>query len=309
MSICVHRHLQRPAASERGSILTMGAFDGLHRGHQALIKQVVAQASESGLRSVVVTFTPPPRALFQPAQTLQLMSLHDRLAGLAELGVDQVLLLRFNHALARMSAADFATALKARTNAQSAWFGPGFRFGRERAGDLQTLRDCAIDAHELSPLLDQGEAISSSRVRAALIAGDFALAEQLLGRPYAYSGKVVRGQQLGRKLGFPTANLRWPSKTMSFSGIYSVWVHGAGLSYHPGVASLGMRPTVGGTEPLLEAHLLDFDGDLYGQRLQLEFVAKQRDEWHLDGLDALKAQIEKDAVEARQRLAVARSPE
>lgn len=309
MSICVHRHLQQRALSERGSVLTMGAFDGLHRGHQALIQQVVAQARAEHLDSVVVTFTPPPRALFQPAQTLQLMSLHDRLAGLAKLGVDRVLLLRFNHALARMTAADFATALQQRCRARAAWFGPGFRFGRERAGDLQTLRDCGIAAGEVSPLLDQEAPISSSRVRAALIAGDFELAEHLLGRPYAYSGKVVRGKQLGRKLGFPTANLRWPSQTMSFSGIYSVWVHGAGLDHHPGVASLGMRPTVGGTEPLLEVHLLDFDGDLYGQRLALEFVAKQRDEWHLDGLDALKAQIAKDAVEARQRLAAARSPE
>jgi len=309
MSICVHRNLQGPPLSERGCVMTMGAFDGLHRGHQALISTVVAQARQAQLDSLVVTFTPPPRALFQPAQTLQLMALHDRLVGLQRLGVDRVLLLRFGHALARMTAEDFAAQLKQRSNAQSAHFGPGFRFGRQRAGDLSTLNQAGIATNELVPLLDQGEAVSSSRVRAAVIAGDFAQAQALLGRPYAYSGKVVRGKQLGRKLGFPTANLRWPSKTMSFSGIFAVWVNGAGLTRHPGVASLGMRPTVGGTEPLLEVHLLDFDGDLYGKRLELEFVAKQRDEWHLDGLDALKAQIEKDAVEARTHLAAARSPE
>ncbi len=307
MSTTVHRHLQQPPLSDRGCVLTMGAFDGLHLGHQALIKAVVAQAKAADLDSCVVTFTPPPRALFQPAQTLQLMALHDRLAGMADLGVDRVLLLRFDHALAAMSASTFAAALQRRTGAVQALFGPGFRFGRQRAGDLQTLREAGIAAEEVVPLLEGLEPISSSRVRAALIAGDFEQAQQLLGRPYAFSGKVVRGKQLGRKLGFPTANLRWPSQTMQFSGIYSVWVHGAGLQQHPSVASLGMRPTVGGTEPLLEAHLFDFAGDLYGQRLTVEFVAKQRDEWHLDGLDALKAQIEKDAVEARQRLAAARS--
>jgi len=308
MSICIRRNLQGPPFSERGCVMTMGAFDGLHRGHQALISAVVEQAKAEQKDSLVVTFTPPPRALFQPEQTLQLMALHDRLAGLAQLGVDRVLLLHFGHALARMTAEDFAAQLKQRTNASLAIFGPGFRFGRQRAGDISTLTQAGIEARELSPLLDSGEAVSSSRVRAAVIEGDFEQAEALLGRPYAYSGKVVRGQQLGRTLGFPTANLRWPSKTMSFSGIFAVWVNGPNLNRHPGVASLGMRPTVGGTELLLEVHLLDFDGDLYGQRLQLEFVAKQRDEWHLDGLDALKAQIEKDAVEARQRLAAARSP-
>ena len=295
MSICVHRHLQRPAASERGSILTMGAFDGLHRGHQALIKQVVAQASESGLRSVVVTFTPPPRALFQPAQTLQLMSLHDRLAGLAELGVDQVLLLRFNHALARMSAADFATALKARTNAQSAWFGPGFRFGRERAGDLQTLRDCAIDAHELSPLLDQGEAISSSRVRAALIAGDFALAEQLLGRPYAYSGKVVRGQQLGRKLGFPTANIELddPDKLVPARGVYAVDVCYE-EQWYKGMMNIGVRPTFEFDSLTLEVNLFNFEASIYNEKIVVRLKHFVRPEKKFASVEALREQLEKD---------------
>jgi riboflavin kinase/FMN adenylyltransferase len=307
MPMQIHRHLAGAALRAGGCVATIGAFDGLHRGHQHLIGSVVAEAKAAALPSVVVTFDPPPRALFQPASTLQLMSLHDRLAGLAQLGVDHVLLLRFDHALAAQRAPDFAAALRQRLGGGRLRVGPGFHFGRGRQGDLQTMAEAGLDALEVDPLLDAGLPISSSRVRAALIGGHFDQAHALLGRPYRYSGRVCRGKQLGRQLGFPTANLRWPSQTMAFSGIFAVWVHSDRLDHHPAVASLGVRPAVGGGEPLLEVHLFDFDDDLYGQRLCVEFVAKQRDEWHFDGLDALKAQIAKDASEARHHLDMARS--
>lgn len=307
MPMQIHRHLAGATLGTGGCVATIGAYDGLHRGHQQLIRAVVAEARTAAMPAVVVTFDPPPRALFQPASTLQLMSLHDRLVGLAELGVDHVLLLRFDHALAAQRAPDFANALRQRLGGGRLRVGPGFRFGHGRQGDLQTMREAGMDADEVVPLLDAGLAISSSRVRAALIGGHFDQAQALLGRPYRYSGRVRRGKQLGRQLGFPTANLRWPSQTMAFSGIFAVWVHSERLDQHPAVASLGVRPAVGGGEPLLEVHLFDFDADLYGQRLCVEFVAKQRDEWHFDGLDALKAQIAKDASEARHQLNRARS--
>lgn len=298
----IHRQLTGRPIGAAGCVATIGAFDGLHRGHQKLLAEVVEQAREQQRPSVVVTFDPPPRRLFQPASTLQLMSLHDRLAGLSELGVEHVLLLRFDHRLAAQRAEAFAASLAARLGGGSLRLGPDFRFGRGRSGDLATLVAAGLDVTEVQPLLDSDQPVSSTRVRAALVGGHFDQAQALLGRPYCYSARVQRGQQLGRQLGFPTANLAWPSQTMAFSGIFAVWVSGAGLERHPAVASLGVRPAVGGTVPLLEVHLFDFDGDLYGQRLRVEFVAKQRDEWHFDGLDALKAQIAKDAGQARQIL-------
>ena len=303
----IHRQLSGPTVAPDGCVATIGAFDGLHRGHQQLLQSVAELARAQQRPAVAVTFTPPPRALFQPATTLQLMSLHDRLAGMAMLGLDQVLLLRFDAALAARSAEDFATRLTARLGGGELRLGPGFRFGQGRRGDIDSLARAGWNAEEVAPLLEDGQPVSSTRVRAALVAGQFDQAAHLLGRPYRYSARVQRGQQLGRQLGFPTANLRWPSQTMAFSGIFAVWVSGAGLERHPAVASLGVRPAVGGTEPLLEVHLFEFDGDLYGQRLTVEFVAKQRDEWHFDGLDALTAQIAKDAGQARQILNAARS--
>src|SRR5690606_21799084 len=183
---------------------------------------------------------------------------------------------------------------------------PGFRYGNRRAGDLGTLQAAGerlgFSAGEIAPVMLDGERVSSTRIRAALVAGDFATAARLLGRSYAIGGRVVRGRQLGRTLGFPTANLRFGGKVPPLQGIYATRVHGVGDRPWPSVSRFGTRPTVDGDEPLLEAHLFDFDGDLYGRRIEVEFVARLRGEEKYPDLPTLVAQMERDAVQARHIL-------
>ena len=183
------------------------------------------------------------------------------------------------------------------------WVGPGFHFGRGRAGDIALLHAlgeaCGFSAHEIAPLHVDGERVSSTAIRAALVQGDFEHAARLLGRPYAIGGRVVRGQQLGRTLGYPTANLRYGGKTPALRGIFATWVHGIGEQPWPSVSSFGTRPTVDGQEPLLEAHLFDFEGDLYGRRIEVEFVAHLRDEEKFPDLPSLVAQMRHDEARAR----------
>ena len=190
-----------------------------------------------------------------------------------------------------------------RLDAREVWVGPDFRFGKGRAGDIGTLRGMGshsgFSAHEIEPVLVDGERVSSTRIRALLAAGDFNAAVHLLGRPYAIGGRVAHGNQLGRTLGFPTANLRFGGKVPALSGIYAARVHGVGAQPWPAVASFGTRPTVAGKEPLLEAHLFDFDGDLYGRRIEVEFVARLRDEEKFADLPALVEQMQRDAAQAR----------
>jgi riboflavin kinase/FMN adenylyltransferase len=289
-------------------VVCIGAFDGLHLGHRALVRQAVARASALGLPPVALSFEPLPREFFAPdAPPPRLLLPRAKLEGLRVLGADLVGLLRFDAHLAAMSPEAFVRELLIdRLQAREVWVGPGFRFGHRRAGDITVLRDLGstfgFAANEIEPVLLDGERVSSTRVRAALQAGDFALATRLLGRPYAIGGRVVRGNQLGRTLGFPTANLRFDRKTPALSGIYAARVHGLGADAKPAVASFGTRPTVGGREPLLEAHLFDFDGDLYGRRIEVEFVARLRDEEKFPDLPTLVAQMHRDAEQARALL-------
>jgi riboflavin kinase/FMN adenylyltransferase len=301
------RDLSGPCLSPAGSVLAIGAFDGLHRGHQALLAAVRASAARRGLPSGAVLFEPLPRRYFAREPFLRLMPPAQRLAGLIDAGLDHCLLLRFNAALAAMSPEAFVTsALQHRLGAREVWVGEDFRFGHARAGDVERLRELGdrhgFEVRVLDTVAAEAERISSSRLRAALLRGDFATAAEQLGAPYRYRRRVTRGQQLGRQLGYPTANLRWLSPLMY--GIYAVRVSGAGLHRHPAVASIGTRPTVNGREPLLEVHLFDWSGDLYGQCLTVEFVARQRDELKFDSLDALVRQMDRDAAEARAILAV-----
>ncbi len=291
----------------QGSVVAIGAFDGVHLGHQSLLSQLRARADALGLPAVVVTFEPLPRQHFARAPLLRLTPARERVERIRAFGIDHLLSLRFNDALAGTSAEDFIDqVLVRRLRAREVWVGPGFRFGHGRAGDLEVLQSSGsrsgFDAREVAARTADGERISSSRIREELLASEFDAAEHALGRRYTYGGRVVRGQQLGRQLGFPTANLRWPQNSMGFGGIFAVRVDGAGLSRHPGVASLGYRPAVGGKELLLEVHLFDFDGDLYGKRLTIDFIAKQRDEWHFPDLDSLVEQIRRDADEALRLL-------
>jgi riboflavin kinase/FMN adenylyltransferase len=296
----------------RGSVVCIGAFDGLHLGHRALVRHAVARAQALGVPAVALSFEPLPREFFARTSPPPRLTLpRDRIGGLFALGVDRLGLLRFNAALAAMSAEEFVRrVLAGRLGAREVWIGPEFRFGHRRGGDLGLLQvmgaELGFVADEIAPVHVQGERVSSTRIREALVGGDFARAATLLGRPYAIGGRVVRGRQLGRTLGFPTANLRF-RKTPALSGIYATWVHGAGPQPWPSVSSFGTRPTVEGVEPLLEAHLFDFAGDLYGRHLQVEFVAKLRDEEKFADLPALTAQMHHDAVEARRMLSASPS--
>jgi riboflavin kinase/FMN adenylyltransferase len=293
---------------QQGGVACIGAFDGLHLGHRALVGHAVSRARELNIPSVAVSFEPLPRELFaRDAKPPRLMLPRAKAEGLFALGCDRVGLLRFNARLAAMSAEDFVLQLLVqRLNVREVWVGPDFRFGKGRAGNLDLLqamgRELGFSAHAIDPVLEGGERVSSTRIRAALASGDFNTTTRLLGRPYAIGGHVVHGKQLGRTLGYPTANLRFGGKTPALRGIYATWVHGVGNMPWPSVSSFGTRPTVDGTEPLLEAHLFDFDADLYGQRIDVEFVARLRDEEKFDGLPELVAQMHRDDRQARDIL-------
>lgn len=290
-----------------GSVVCIGAFDGLHRGHQSLLRHAATRAHLLGVPAVAVAFEPLPREFFAAGDPPpRLMLPCDKVRGMRDAGIHGIGLLRFNAWMAAMPANDFIEkVLVQRLAAREVWVGPDFRFGHKRQGDVAMLQAegqrHGFSAHAIEPFLLDGERVSSSAIRAALSAGDFATAERLLGRPYAIGGRVVRGRQLGRTLGFPTANLRFPKKP-ALQGIYATRVHGIGDAPMPSVLSFGTRPTVDGVEPLLEAHLFDFDGDLYGRHIRVEFVAKLRDEEKFDSLDALTAQMRQDADNARTLL-------
>ena len=302
------RDLHGARIGPRGSVACIGAFDGLHLGHRALVRQAVARARELDAGAVAVGFEPLPREFFaKDGKPPRLMPTRAKIEGLRDLGVDAVGLLRFDAKLAAMPAEAFVRELLVeRLGVREVWVGPGFRFGHGRAGDLASMQRMGIDegfaANEIAPVLLDGERVSSTRIRAALAAGDFDLAARLLGRRYAIGGHVVHGKRLGRTLGFPTANLRFGGKVPALRGIYATLVHGVGATPMPSVSSFGTRPTVDGVEPLLEAHLFDFDGDLYGKRIEVEFVAKLRDEEKFPDLPALVAQMHRDGDQARKVL-------
>lgn len=291
--------------SPQGSVVCIGAFDGLHLGHRALVGRAVVRAREFDVPAVALSFEPLPREFFaRDAKPPRLMLPRAKLEGLYAHGCDAVGLLRFDAKLASMTAEDFVRKLLVqRLAAREVWVGPEFRFGKGRAGDIVLLQSMGevfgFTAHEIEPVLLDGERVSSTRIRAALTAGDFDSATRLLGRPYAIGGHVVHGRQLGRTLGYPTANLRYAGKTPALRGIYATWVHGVASQPWPSVSSFGTRPTVDGIEPLLEAHLFDFDGDLYGRRIEVEFVAQLRDEEKFPDLPSMVAQIQRDDAQAR----------
>ena len=296
------------AICPQGSVVCIGAFDGLHRGHQALVGHALARARVLGVPAVALSFEPLPREYFARGERPpRLLLPRAKFEGLRDLGMDVVGLLRFNAELSAMPAGEFVRrVLVERLRVREVWVGPQFRFGKGRQGDLGLLQELGAEfgfvAGEIAPVEVAGERVSSSRLREQLAAGDLDGATQALGRRYAIDGKVVRGRQLGRRLGYPTANLRLMGKRTALTGIYATWVHGVGDTPRASVSSLGTRPTVYGTEPLLEAHLFDFDGDLYGSRIRVEFVAKLRDEEKFDDLPALVRQMDVDAEQARRHL-------
>lgn len=292
----------------QGSVACIGAFDGVHRGHQALLARVRERADALGLAALAVSFEPIPREFFARGDTVpRLDDARGKIVNLAAAGLDRLLLLRFDAALTAMDANDFiAQVLVERCSVREVWVGADFRFGRGRGGDVALLQArgdvSGFETRVFEDFLIDGERVRSSTIRALLAAGDFDRAGRLLGRRFTIGGHVVHGLALGRKLGYPTANIPLGRRTSPVLGIFAVRVHGIGPSPMPGVASLGIRPTIDGTEPLLEAHLFDFDGDLYGRRIDVEFVAKLRDELKFSDLDAMVRQIDADAREARHLL-------
>jgi riboflavin kinase/FMN adenylyltransferase len=258
----------------------------------------------------VVTFEPHPREYLAPdSAPARLMRLREKLAALGRQGVERVLLLRFDAAMQAVPASEFVERVLVQgLGARALVVGHDFRFARRREGNVAMLREAGarrgFEVEEVDAYLLDGERVSSSLVRAALGAGDLARASRLLGDNYRIAGRVRRGKQLGRRLGYPTANLALHRKVVPLSGIFAVRVHGAGLAGHHAVASLGTRPTVDERgEPLLEAHLFDFDGDLYGRQLEVEFLVRLREERRFESLDALVEQMHRDEAEARAALA------
>jgi len=288
----------------RGCVATIGNFDGIHRGHQAVIEALHQAAARLGLPDMVILFEPQPREFFAPQSAPgRITRLRDKLRILEGLGVQRVLCLRFDAKLAAQPAEAFIqTLLHQALDVRFLMVGDDFRFGHKRRGDFAMLAEAAdLYGFELSrmPTVQEGDSrVSSTRVRETLAAGDLATAERLLGRRLRISGRIVRGQALGRELGWPTANMAFGKHPPPMRGIFNVLVHGLGDPL-PGVASLGTRPTVNGVETLLETYLIDFAGDLYGRHVEVEFIHRQRDEWDFEGLDALKRQIAIDVAQAR----------
>ncbi len=294
-----------PAAARAPCALAIGNFDGVHRGHRALLARVAQAAKEQGLVPAAMTFEPHPREFFQPdAAPARVANLRDKIVGLRGAGIERVFVLHFNARLAKLPAERFLDEILVEGCAMR-WLivGDDFRFGARRAGDIALLRARApqrgFAVHALDTVLQDGERISSSAVRAALMAGDLNRAQNLLGHRYHISGRVLHGAKLGRQIGFPTLNLRIPHKRPAASGIYAVLVHGLGAP-RPGVASIGLRPTIeDGGRWLLEVHLFDFAQEIYGHLVRVEFLQKLRDEAKFDTIAELTAAIEHDATRAR----------
>ncbi|NLF55127.1 MAG: bifunctional riboflavin kinase/FAD synthetase [Thauera phenolivorans] len=295
-----------PEQADQPAVLTIGNFDGVHRGHQALLKLLTDKARALGVKAVVLTFEPHPREYFAPAAApARLASLREKLLLLAASGVDRVHVCRFDARFAAQPAADFIEHILIRgLGVRHLFIGDDFRFGARRAGDFAMLR-AAGERHgfavEAMPTLElDGERVSSSAVRAALARGDLDHAGRLLGRPYSIAGNVAHGDKLGRQLGFPTANIHMKHPTPPLTGVYAVAVEGLADTPVAGVANIGVRPTAfdsGRTR--LEVHLLDWQRDCYGAHIRVHFLRKLRDERKFPSLDALKAQIDADAAQAR----------
>jgi|SRR6266403_1666316 len=296
-------------AGRRGSgcVMTIGTYDGIHLGHQALLARLNEHAKQRGTPAVLLTFEPVPREYLAPNDPpARLTSLRERWRILSGTPLDYLWLLRFGGALRNLPGEAFAQLLTRELRPRLVVVGHDFRFGRNGEGTAAVLAAAGthmgFDVDVLVPVMLDGERISSSGVRAALACGDFERARRWLGRPWSMRGRVMPGKGLGRDLGFPTANLPLERRRAPVAGIFAVRVHGVGSTALPGVASLGTRPTVAGVEALLEVHLFDFCGDLYGREIEVEFVAKLRDEIWFVTLEALTAQVRRDAADARRIL-------
>ena len=287
-------------------MLTIGNFDGVHLGHQTLLRQLADLAGAHDLPSVLLTFEPHPiEVLAQHNAPPRLTRFREKMAVLHMQPIDHVVCMPFDAALAAMSAEQFIDEVLCRVlRVQHLLVGDDFHFGHRGAGDFRTLQDAAESGRfavsRIDTISEQSVRISSTRVRELIAVGELNGAAVLLGRAVSVCGRVAHGQQLGRTLGFPTANIALRRTRCSLSGVYAVTMHDANGGVLEGVANVGMRPTVDGTQSRVEVHAFDFFGDLYGQDMQVQFHQLIRPEQRFDGLDALKAQIGRDVASARE---------
>ena len=306
MEIISGLHNLRPR--HKGCVLTIGNFDGVHRGHQRLIDHLQLQSKSLQLPTMLMTFEPQPREFFAGAMLpARLTRFREKVHLLECTGLDRLLCLPFNEQTSQIPAEWFAEEfLTELVGARYVVIGDDFRFGHERQGDFQLLQNSGArlgyEVISVDTVLQAGDRISSTLVRSTLSAGNFSKAAELLGHEYFIMGRVVYGRQLGRQLGVPTANLKLQRYRAALEGVYCVTVDGVAEDGQPlqGIANIGVRPTVDGKEPLLEVHVFDFSGDLYGRRLRVTFKHKLRDEQAFASLELLKQQIDSDLRNARR---------
>jgi riboflavin kinase/FMN adenylyltransferase len=315
----IRRGFEPSPDTDPGRAVAIGNFDGVHLGHQAIIAELQARGRELDVPTAVLCFEPQPKEYFARRSVAarlmrlpdkapaRLMRLRDKAEYLAAAGLDELRVLRFDAELAGLEAGEFVErVLRAAMKAKHVVIGEGFRFGSRRTGDVSMLArggdylGFRVSAVPALPM--DGSPVSSTRVREALAAGRMDEARALLGRDYRMGGRVVPGEKLGRTLGFPTANLRLHRRVSPVAGIFAVRVSGGGLVRHPGVASVGTRPTVDGREWLLEVHAFNFEGYLYGERLDVDFIARLREEVRFPDLASMTRQMQEDAREARRLL-------
>jgi riboflavin kinase/FMN adenylyltransferase len=303
----IHIHHLKEANLPQDSLLTIGVFDGVHRGHQFLVKQLVEKAHSSGRLAVVMTFFPHPDAVIQGVTgRYYLTTTEQRAQYLLDMGVDCVITQPFDDELRQLPALEFVEQLVSHLKLDELWVGADFAMGYEREGNVAFLKAQGAEKGYTLQVVDlvsnDATTISSTAIREALDTGAVEQAAEWLARPYSVKGPVVHGEQRGRKIGYPTANISvWDQQIIPANGVYAGWATLDGQRYMA-VTNVGVRPTFDGEGVTVEAHLLDFDQDIYGQELQFEFVARLRGEQRFNGIDALIAQIRADADAGRERL-------
>ena len=302
------RGLHNISQRHRGCVLTVGNYDGVHLGHQQMIGVLKARAAQLRSAATVLVFEPSSKEFIDPdGAPPRLTRWREKFLALAAQGVERLVTLRFDERMRAMTPRSFVDELIVeRLGTRHMVVGNDFRYGSNAGGTIESLRaageEHGFGVEQIAPFCFDGVRVSSTAVRERLEVADYRGAARLLGRPYRMMGRVVHGRQLGRALGFPTANLRLMRRKSPVWGIAAVWVHGIDSRPLPGVASLGTRPTVNGVEPLLETHVFDFSGDLYGRAIEVEFVAKLRDEVKFESLDAMMVQMKIDGARARDLL-------
>jgi riboflavin kinase/FMN adenylyltransferase len=295
----------------QATALTIGVFDGVHRGHRHLLGELIARGKATGHRPGVVTFRAHPAHVLRPgSEPHYLCTLAERLRLLEQAGIGLVVPVTFDLALSKLSAREFVTLLQERLRMRELIVGPDFAMGHHREGDVAALaklgREMGFTVTVVEPLRKRGQVVGSTAIRDAVAKGDLEQANRLLGRNYALEGKVVRGQGRGKPLGFPTANLEpEPGMVVPGNGIYAAWAHAEGRRFMA-PTSVGINPTFNDTGRTVEAFLLDFEGNLYGERLRLEFVRRLRDELKFDSVEALQRQVDEDVAETRKLLKAAK---